>query len=155
MNKRKLIILSSIALFVIISIYIVRSLETQTFAEANLVHPDYTLFVIEELKIYSEADNALIPVDISYDDKEKLTELMLTSKVSGNQIRKPSSTTLIVEQKFRDTMGSELGFTLHKKNNNYYVAIPADILVEGDEWYKLKSTEIPDFYFDLLEKTPH
>ena len=154
MSDRKIMILSSIALLVISTIYIVRSLETQTFAKANVMHPEDDFITIKELNIYSEEDETLIPVDISYEDKEKLTDLMYTTKVSGNPVKKPSSTTLIVEQEFINSRSYYLGFALHKKNNNYYVAVPIDDNAEkfGEDWYKLKSTEIPDFYFYLLEK---
>lgn len=154
MNKRKLILLGSIALVVIVAtVYIVRGLQTQTFAYANLMDPDYNLLVIEELNIYSEEEDAMIPIKIRGDDKERLNELMLTTKVSKYPVKEPSSVTLIAEQKFRDALGANLSFTLHTKNNNYYVAVPADIYIEQIEWYKLKSTEIPDFFIYLLEKS--
>ena len=155
MNKRKLILLSSIALVIVIiaTVYIVRGLQTQTFAYANLVDPDYTLLVIEELNIYSQEEDAMIPIKIRGDDKERLNELMLTTKVSKYPVKEPSSVTFIAEQKFRDTFGTNFGFALYKKKQNYYVAIPTDIYIEQIEWYKLKSTEIPDFFHDLLEKS--
>ncbi|WP_332647423.1 hypothetical protein [Lysinibacillus sp. 54212] len=138
MNKRKLILLSTIAiLFILVLIYFLRGLESQTFAKANLIHPDYTYLTIDELNIYSEEDKAMIPVKISHDDKEILTDLMLTTEVSGNTVRKPSSTTPIVEQKFRDSYGSHLSFTLYKKNDNYYVAVLVDIYTNEIEWFKL------------------
>lgn len=134
-------------------IYIVRGLETQKFANAILLYPPEYYFRVDELNIYSEEEKAMIPVKISNDDKEKLTELMLTTEVSKNTVKKPSSTKLIAEQVFTDSNRSILSFTLHQKNNNYYVAFHTEIYIEQIEWHKLKSTEIPKFYFDLLEKS--
>ena len=115
MNKKFLIILSSIVLLAVATIYIVRSLETQTFAKANVMHPEDDFITIKKLNIYSEEEKALIPVDISYEDKEKITDLMYITKVSKYPIKQPSSTTPIVEQEFINSSSTYLGFTLYKK----------------------------------------
>lgn len=155
MNKRKLSVIGVSALLVIGAlISIVRGLETQTFANSIFLYPPDTYFRVNELSIYSEEEKTMIPVKISNDDKEKLTELMLTTEVSKHMVKKPSSTKIIVEQEFTDTTNGIWSFTLHQKNNNYYIAIPTDIYIDRIAWYKLKSTEIPEFYFDLLENTP-
>ena len=80
--------------------------------------------------IYSEEENEMIPVKISNDDREKLIELMFTTKVSKD-IKKPSSSTPIVEYTFISTPlpGAIITYTLHQNNNDYYVAIPTDIYI--------------------------
>ncbi|MEK4531989.1 hypothetical protein [Solibacillus sp. FSL K6-1554] len=156
MKKRVLIVISASALLVIEAalIYIVRgSEETQTFANSVLIYPPDTYFLVNELNIYSEKEKALIPVTISKDDTDKLTELMITTEVSKNMVEKPPSAKIIVEQTFTNSTGGIINFTLHQKNNNYYVSIPTDIYIEQIEWYSLKSNEIPEFYFELLEKS--
>lgn len=97
----------------------------------------------------------MIPIDTSIDDVKKLTKLMNTTKVSGYDVKEPFFKSRIVEQKFRDIAGGNLSFTMYRSFNNYYVAFPTDIYIDTIEWYKLKSDELPEFYFDLLEKTPH
>lgn len=157
MKNRKTIVIVASALLVIVAalINIVRgSEETQTFANAVLLDPDYPDIITKELMIYSEEENEMIPVKISNDDKEKLTELMFTTNVSKD-IKKPSSSTPIVEYSFISTPlpGANITYTLHQNNNDYYVAIPTDIYIEQIEWYILKGSEIPEFYFELLAKS--
>lgn len=69
------------------------------------------------------------------------------------KIDAPREYEAVDEQPPSKQMQVDWGQTI-QKNNNYYIAIPTDIYIERIEWYKLKSTEIPEFYFDLLEKTP-
>ncbi|MFY3791221.1 hypothetical protein ACOQFO_05905 [Ureibacillus sp. MALMAid1270] len=156
MNKRKLLSLGTIAILLIIALtyFFIKGQQSQTFAEANRVFPPYDQYIMDELHIYSEENNAMIPVEISSDDMKILTEIMNTTEVSGDNIKEPFSKTLIVEQKFRDIAGGNLNFTLYRFNNHFYVAIPVDIHTNEIEWYQLKSTDLPEFYLKLLEKTP-
>ena len=130
-----------------------RSNETQTFSNVVLWDVNHTPLVIKKLEIYFEKDNEMIPVEISYEDKKVLTDLIMTSKISKHKVRKPSSKTLIVETQFKDSDQVELGFKLYKKNKKYYVSTFPDLTSGRVEWFELRSDVIPDFYLNLLEKT--
>lgn len=152
MNKR---ILGTLAFLFIIALtyFFIKEQQSQTFAEANRIYPPYNEFLsVIALSIYSEEENAMIPVKVNSDVMKTITELMNTTKVSGDNIREPSKKTLFVEQKYMDGSGKYLNFSLYHNNHTYYLAFPYYHFSDEVEWYKLKSNELPEFYLKLLEK---
>ncbi|MFY3791623.1 hypothetical protein ACOQFO_07985 [Ureibacillus sp. MALMAid1270] len=157
MKNRKFFLISLISLLIISALiyFFVREQQTQTFAEANRIFPpDNEFLSVMELSVYSEEDNTMIPVNINSDIMKTITKLMNTTMVSGDNIREPSNKTLFVEQKYMDGSGAYLKFSLYRNNNTYYLAFPYYNFSDDVEWYKLKSNELPEFYLNLIEKTP-
>ena len=157
MEKKRNFLVSAILITVIIAFitYLLTRDTEQTLAEAAGTDPNDTDFFVTEIAVYDMEPRAgyLAPIHLTDDERKKLNELVLSTKVSGKRVDYPFGARFFATQNFIDTQGNRFSFNTYvddKMENFVFI----NHFNDRDAWYQMKGNELQDFYLELLEKAP-
>ena len=157
MKKKRNFLVSAILITVIIAFitYLLTRDTEQTLAEAAGTDPNDTDFFVTEIAVYDMEPRTgyLATIHLTNDEREKLNELMLSTKVSGKRIDYPLGARFVATQNFTDTQGNKFSFNTYvddKMENFVFI----NHFNDRDAWYHFKENDLQDFYLELLEKVP-
>ena len=141
-----------IVLCALIGIQTLLNLPTKDMPQAMYIEPDYRWYGINSLSVYSESDKAVKDVTLENEQRDKITELINSTKVSAMDVLEPKKAKKIVTQTAVAGNGIPFDFSIYETSGgNYYLHIESLEPPVGI-WHKIKESDLPDYYLGL-EKT--